>query len=173
MGMAKTEIYIACSCGHKRGCGSFAYKALSVHEEILDTWFFPYTSENKLAIESVVLALSKIPTGSSVTIFSQSKFAIRGAVRFLEEWSNKNTWPSTLDGESDLWKKFSEMTAKRSVSWVWVDGSGNKEISKLKEISKKVLDAGRIRMLPKINNTETRKGRGVIPLDLYRENYDN
>ena len=74
------------------------------------------TTNNRMEIRAVILALRNIPEGEQVRIFSDSQYVINCATG---EWSKEKN--------ADLWHALDSLAKKRSVSYRWVRGhSGNR-----------------------------------------------
>jgi len=88
------------------------------------------TTNNRMELTAAIEALKNTPSGSQVTIFSDSAYVINA---FNQNWIKnwiRNGW-KTSQGKpvenQDLWKSLVPLTQDREVKWVKVKGhSGNK-----------------------------------------------
>lgn len=90
------------------------------------------TTNNRMEISAVILALKNIPEGEQVRIFSDSQYVINCATG---RWSKEKN--------ADLWRILDSLAKKRSVSYRWVRGhSGNRYNEKCDRMCAEAMSRG-------------------------------
>ena len=90
------------------------------------------TTNNRMEIRAVILALRNIPEGEQVRIFSDSQYVINCA---MGEWAKEKN--------ADLWHTLDSLAKKRSVSYRWVRGhSGNRYNEKCDRMCVEAMNSG-------------------------------
>jgi len=69
------------------------------------------TTSNRMEILAAIKGLGQTPTGSQITIHSDSQYLVR---TMTENWK-RNT-------NLDLWHELDRLAAERNVDWVWIKG---------------------------------------------------
>jgi len=69
------------------------------------------TTSNRMEILAAIKGLEQTPTGSQITIHSDSQYLVR---TMTENWK-RNT-------NLDLWHELDRLAAERNVDWVWIRG---------------------------------------------------
>lgn len=84
----------------------------------------PETTNNKMELKAVIVALNKIPSGSRVTVRSDSQYVIKGFTEWMAGWKRRG-W-AKADGSpvanQELWKLLDAAQAKHKVKFEWVRG---------------------------------------------------
>jgi len=89
------------------------------------------TTNNRMEIMAVIMALETIDTQNEITIFTDSKYVQKG----INEWINKwkiNGWKSSNNKtvkNKDLWVQLDDLTSKHKVNWFWVKGHAGHEFN--------------------------------------------
>ena len=85
---------------------------------------FRLTTNNRMELLAVIVALESIKTeGSSVTIYSDSKYVVDAVEKkWLFSWEKKNFGKKK---NPDLWIRFLKIYRKHQVRFVWVKGHSN------------------------------------------------
>ena len=69
-----------------------------------------------------IQALKKIPKGSNVQIFTDSKYVKSGITEWIHNWK-KNGW-KTADKQpvknKELWTELDLLTSEFEIKWIWV-----------------------------------------------------
>ena len=71
-----------------------------------------------------IKALKKIPKGSNVQIFTDSKYVKSGITEWIHNWK-KNGWKTANKKpvkNKDLWTELDLMSSKFEIKWIWVKG---------------------------------------------------
>jgi ribonuclease HI len=81
------------------------------------------TTNNRMELTAAIRALEALPEGSSLEVFTDSRYLQLGITRWLPSWIARG-W-QRKDGEVknlDLWRRLADLAAKRTVRWAWVKG---------------------------------------------------
>ena len=81
----------------------------------------PETTNNRMELMGVIGGLRALPPKSTVTVYSDSEYVVRGFPEWLPNWVNHG-WPSRVKN-LDLWKLLlSEVSRHKRVSFRHVKG---------------------------------------------------
>ena len=88
------------------------------------------TTNNRMEILAVIMALKAINTISEITVFTDSTYVQKGISEWIDKWKI-NGWKTSNKKEvknKDLWIQLDNLTAQLKINWVWVKGhSGHPE----------------------------------------------
>ena len=80
------------------------------------------TTNNQMELLAPIQALKKIPKGSKVQIFTDSKYVKSGITEWIHNWK-KNGW-KTADKQpvknKELWEELDLLNNEFEISWNWV-----------------------------------------------------
>ena len=80
------------------------------------------TTNNQMELLAPIQALKKIPKGSNVQIFTDSKYVKSGITEWIHNWK-KNGW-KTANREpvknKELWEELDFLANKFEINWNWV-----------------------------------------------------
>ena len=80
------------------------------------------TTNNQMELFAPIKALKKIPKGSKVQIFTDSKYVKSGITEWIHNWK-KNGW-KTADKQpvknKELWEELDLLANEFEISWNWV-----------------------------------------------------
>ena len=82
------------------------------------------TTNNQMELLAPIKALKKIPKGSSVQIFTDSKYVKSGITEWIHNWK-KNGWKTANKQpvkNKELWNELDNLTEKFEIKWSWVKG---------------------------------------------------
>ena len=82
------------------------------------------TTNNQMELLAPIKALKKIPKGSNVQIFTDSKYVKSGITEWIHNWK-KNGWKTASKQpvkNKDLWTELDQMTNEFQIKWSWVKG---------------------------------------------------
>ena len=82
------------------------------------------TTNNKMELLAPIKALKKITKGSSVPIFTDSKYVKSGITEWIHNWK-KNGWKTANTQpvkNKELWNELDNLTEKFEIKWSWVKG---------------------------------------------------
>ena len=88
------------------------------------------TTNNRMEIMAVIMALKTLNTESKITIYTDSTYVQKGISEWIDKWkingwrtSNKNNVKN-----KDLWIELDSLTSKFIINWTWIKGhSGHPE----------------------------------------------
>ena len=85
------------------------------------------TTNNKMELTAVIEGLDNLKVKCDVEIFTDSKYVMEGATKWINNWI-KNNW-RTADKKPvkniELWQKLNELLLKHTITWHWVKGHAN------------------------------------------------
>ena len=89
------------------------------------------TTNNQMELLAPIKALKKIPKGSNVQIFTDSKYVKSGITEWIHNWK-KNGWKTANKQEvknKDLWTELDILANEFEISWNWVKAHSNDELN--------------------------------------------
>ena len=96
------------------------------------------TTNNRMELMAVIMALKKIPTNLELTIYTDSKYVQKGISEWIKNWK-VNNWRSSNKKpvkNKDLWVELDEAVGSREIYWEWVKGhAGNEGNEKADELA--------------------------------------
>ena len=82
------------------------------------------TTNNRMEITACIEGISTIPSGESVTVYSDSRYVINGITKWIIAWK-KTGWITKTKEEvlnRDLWERLDDATAGKKISWEYIGG---------------------------------------------------
>lgn len=114
---AEIEVYLLVSV--RDGVGRWAASLRSEGDEQMITGYEAQTTANRLSIVAAAEALSVLPEGSRVHMYSQSDYLRNGATAWIKGWKRRK-W-LTKGGEPvknrDVWEWLDSEQSARKVTW--------------------------------------------------------
>ena len=84
----------------------------------------PATTNNRMELMAVIEGLNALKKSSAVTVFTDSRYVMDGAMTWLANWK-KRGW-KTADKKpvknEDLWRALDDAMARHTLKWEWVRG---------------------------------------------------
>jgi len=80
------------------------------------------TTNNQMELTAPIKALSKIPKGSKVQVFTDSKYVKSGITEWIHNWK-KNGWKTANKQpvkNIKLWTELDHLTNEFEIEWSWV-----------------------------------------------------
>lgn len=127
------ELYTDGSYSIPRGVGKWAVVVVKNNKCVdkLSEQLINSTS-NRAELTALIKALEYAKDKDSVTVYSDSKYVVRGYNEWVQSWK-KDNWQN-FNGKptknADLWKQIYELK-KKSVVVKWVKGHDNNEFNEL------------------------------------------
>ena len=90
----------------------------------------PSTTNNRMEILAVIMALKTIITDSEITVFTDSKYVQKGISEWIGNWKINGWRTSNKKAVKNkyLWIELDTLTSKFTINWMWVKGhSGHLE----------------------------------------------
>ena len=124
------NIYTDGACKGNPGPGGWG--ALIIEGDIKNEIFGgeANTTNNRMEILAVIMALKAINAVSEITVFTDSTYVQKGISEWIDKWKI-NGWRTSNKKEvknKDLWVQLDTLTAQLKINWIWVKGhSGHSE----------------------------------------------
>ena len=118
------KIYTDGSCLGNPGNGGWAAIIMDDKKKIQIKGSKKNTTNNQMELLAPIKALKKIPKGSNVQIFTDSKYVKSGITEWINNWK-KNGWKTASKQpvkNKDLWNELDQMTIQFQIKWSWVKG---------------------------------------------------
>ena len=116
------KIYTDGSCLENPGNGGWAAIIIDDEKKTQIKGSKKNTTNNQMELLAPIEALKKIPKGSEVQIFTDSKYVKSGITEWIHNWK-KNGW-KTADKQpvknKELWKELDLLNNEFEISWNWV-----------------------------------------------------
>ncbi len=138
--MKKIEIFTDGACSGNPGPGGWgAILRYGGHEKEIHGGHRD-TTNNKMELQAVIEALNLLKEPCDVTIYTDSKYVMDGALQWMDNWK-KRGWKTSNKKDvknSGLWQALDEALARHTVSWQWVKGhSGHPENERADALARK------------------------------------
>ena len=118
------KIYTDGSCIGNPGKGGWAAIIIINNKKTQMTGSQKNTTNNQMELLAPIKALNKMPRGSKIQIFTDSKYVKSGITEWIHNWK-KNGW-KTANKQSvknkELWTELDLLTEKFEIKWSWVKG---------------------------------------------------
>ena len=114
---------LICDYVDKNGITKQAIKEISGSEKD--------TTNNRMEITAVIEALKLLKIESDVEIYTDSKYVMEGATKWMSNWI-KNNWKTSNKKpvkNIDLLEQLSELLQKHNIKWQWVKGHSTNELN--------------------------------------------
>ena len=116
------KIYTDGSCIGNPGQGGWAAIILDDGKKTEIKGSKKDTTNNQMELLAPIEALKKIPKGSKVQIFTDSKYVKSGITEWIHNWK-KNGWKTTNKKEvsnKELWTELDQLNSEFEINWNWV-----------------------------------------------------
>ena len=116
------KIYTDGSCLENPGNGGWAAIIIDDGKKIQIKGSKKNTTNNQMELLAPIEALKKIPKGSKVQIFTDSKYVKSGITEWIHNWK-KNGWKTVNKQEvknKELWIELDLLANEFQISWDWV-----------------------------------------------------
>ena len=105
------------------------------------------TTNNRMEIMALIMALRSIDKKSEITVFTDSTYVQKGINEWIDKWKI-NGWRTSNRKDvknKDLWVQLDSLNSKIRVNWMWVKGhSGHPENDRADFLANQgVLDKGK------------------------------
>ena len=120
--MKKIRIYTDGACKGNPGIGGWGVLILLENEQIELSGGSKETTNNQMELLAPIKALKKIPKGSKVQIFTDSKYVKSGITEWIHNWK-KNGWKTANKKEvknKELWTELDNLSNTFEIKWSWV-----------------------------------------------------
>ena len=82
------------------------------------------TTNNRMELTACIESLKIIDLNTSLTLYSDSQYVIKGMTEWIDGWQRKN-WKNSQKKDvlnRDLWEKLLEVSSGKSIEWKYVKG---------------------------------------------------
>ena len=125
------KIYTDGSCLENPGNGGWAAIIISEGKKTEIKGSKKNTTNNQMELLAPIEALKKIPKGSKVQIFTDSKYVKSGITEWIHNWK-KNGWKTSNKKEvknKKLWIELDLLANEFEISWNWVKGHSTDKLN--------------------------------------------
>ena len=125
------KIYTDGSCLENPGNGGWAAIIINNGQKTNIKGSKKNTTNNQMELLAPIEALKKIPKGSKVQIFTDSKYVKSGITEWIFNWK-KNGWKTANKQEvknKDLWTELDVLANEFEISWNWVKAHSTDELN--------------------------------------------
>ncbi len=122
--MKSVELYTDGACSGNPGPGGWGTLLVYKGQEKVFSGGSPETTNNKMELTAVIVGLQRLKEPCHVHIYTDSKYVLEGATKWLFGWK-KNNWrkadkKTVLNQE--LWQELDALLQQHQVEWTWVKG---------------------------------------------------
>ena len=125
------KIYTDGSCLENPGNGGWAAIIIDEGKKTQIKGNKKNTTNNQMELLAPIEALKKIPKGSEVQIFTDSKYVKSGITEWIHNWK-KNGW-KTADKQpvkhKELWEELDLLANQFEIVWNWVKAHSTDELN--------------------------------------------
>jgi ribonuclease HI len=125
------KIYTDGSCLENPGNGGWAAIIIDDGKKTPIKGSKKNTTNNQMELLAPIEALKKIPKGSKVQIFTDSKYVKSGITEWIHNWK-KNGW-KTADKQpvknKELWEELDLLNNEFEISWNWVKAHSSDQLN--------------------------------------------
>ena len=125
------KIYTDGSCLGNPGNGGWAAIIIDDNKKIQIKGSKKDTTNNQMELLAPIKALKKIPKGSNVQIFTDSKYVKSGITEWIHNWK-KNGWKTANKQpvkNKELWTELDDLTYEFKIKWSWVKSHSNNALN--------------------------------------------
>ena len=125
------KIYTDGSCIGNPGQGGWAAIILDEGKKTEIKGSKKDTTNNQMELLAPIEALKKIPKGSKVQIFTDSKYVKSGITEWIHNWK-KNGWKTANKKEvsnKELWTELDQLNSEFEISWNWVNAHSTDKLN--------------------------------------------
>ena len=116
------KVYTDGSCLENPGNGGWAAIIIDDGKKTQIKGSKKNTTNNQMELLAPIEALKKIPKGSEVQIFTDSKYVKSGITEWINNWK-KNGWKTANKQKvknKDLWVELDLLSSQFDIKWSWV-----------------------------------------------------
>ena len=125
------KIYTDGSCLENPGNGGWAAIIIDNEKKTQIKGSKKNTTNNQMELLAPIEALKKIPKGSEVQIFTDSKYVKSGITEWIHNWK-KNGWKTANKQKvknKDLWVELDLLSSQFDIKWGWVKAHSNDKLN--------------------------------------------
>ncbi len=125
------KIYTDGSCLNNPGNGGWAAIIIKDGKKTQINGSKKNTTNNRMELLAPIKALNKIPKGSNVQIFTDSKYVKSGITEWIHNWK-KNGWKTANKKKvknKELWTELDILSNEFQIKWTWVKGHSSDKLN--------------------------------------------
>ena len=125
------KVYTDGSCLENPGKGGWAAIIINDSGRIEIKGSKDNTTNNPMELTAPIMALKRIPQGSKVQIFTDSKYVKSGITEWIYNWK-KNGWKTADKKEvknKNLWTELDDLSNAFDIEWIWVKAHSTDELN--------------------------------------------
>ena len=125
------KIYTDGSCLENPGNGGWAAIIIDDGKKTQIKGSKKNTTNNQMELLAPIQALKKIPKGSNVQIFTDSKYVKSGITEWIHNWK-KNGWKTANKKKVkniELWTELDLLNNEFDIKWNWVKAHSNDKLN--------------------------------------------
>ena len=125
------KVYTDGSCLENPGNGGWAAIIIDDGKKTQIKGSKKNTTNNQMELLAPIEALKKIPKGSEVQIFTDSKYVKSGITEWIHNWK-KNGWKTANKQKvknKDLWVELDLLSSQFDIKWGWVKAHSNDKLN--------------------------------------------
>ena len=125
------KIYTDGSCLENPGNGGWAAIIIDDEKKTQIKGSKKNTTNNQMELLAPIEALKKIPKGSKIEIFTDSKYVKSGITEWIHNWK-KNGWKTTNKEpvkNRELWTELDLLNNEFEISWNWVKAHSTDQLN--------------------------------------------
>ena len=125
------KIYTDGSCLENPGNGGWAAIIIEEGKRIEIKGSKKNTTNNQMELLAPIKALKKIPKGSNVQIFTDSKYVKSGITEWIHNWK-KNGWKTSNKQKvknKELWIELDLLNNQYDIEWTWVKAHSSDKLN--------------------------------------------
>ena len=125
------KIYTDGSCLENPGNGGWAAIIIDDGKKIEIKGSKKNTTNNQMELLAPIEALKKIPKGSKIEIFTDSKYVKSGITEWIHNWK-KNGWKTASKQDvknKELWLELDLLNNEFEINWNWVKAHSTDELN--------------------------------------------
>ena len=118
------KIYTDGACKGNPGPGGWGALIIYASEEKEIYGGENLTTNNRMELKAVIMALREINSGRDITIFTDSSYVQKGISEWIFKWK-QNGWRSSNRKpvkNKDLWVDLDDISSKFTIKWEWLKG---------------------------------------------------
>lgn len=120
--MSKVEIFTDGSCSGNPGPGGWGALLRWNGQEKEMSGGAPETTNNRMEMTAVIEGLNALKSPQSVKIYTDSKYVMEGATKWMQGWKAKGWQKKGGLKNADLWQQLDKALTPHKVEWEWVKG---------------------------------------------------
>ena len=125
------KVYTDGSCLENPGKGGWAAIIINDSGRIEIKGSKENTTNNQMELTAPIMALKKIPQGSKVQIFTDSKYVKSGITEWIHNWK-KNGWKTADKKEvknKNLWTELDDLSNTFDIEWIGLKAHSTDELN--------------------------------------------